>query len=60
LAFKVIEASQTKALVTVEEFDRVFESNGVVWNPVLDLREAIRHHPGYITSWWRRYRDDGI
>ena len=28
-------------------------------NPVLRLREAIRHHPNYITDWWGRYRNDG-
>jgi hypothetical protein len=60
LAFLMLEASQTKALTTVEEFDRVSESNGVVLNPVLDLREAIRHDSAYITHWWKRYRNDGI
>jgi len=36
--------------VRVEEFDEVTESNGFFTNPVLELREAIRHSPNYITD----------
>jgi hypothetical protein len=59
LAALVVEASRTKALVKVEEFDHAVETDGKVQNPVLRLREAIRHHPNYITVWEKRYRADG-
>lgn len=60
LAVLVVAASKTKALVEIEWFDKAVEFDGKVQNPVLRLREAIRHDPTYITSWWTRYRDDGI
>jgi hypothetical protein len=60
LAALVLEASRTKGLVQVEAFDHAVETDGNVQNPVLRLREAIRHHPNYITTWWKRYREDGI
>jgi hypothetical protein len=60
LATMVIDESRTKALVAVEEFDEAIEIDGKVENPVLRLREAIRHHPNFITNWWRRYRDDSV
>jgi hypothetical protein len=60
LAAQVVEASRTKALVRVDDFDDAVEIDGKVQNPVLRLRETIRHHPSYITHWWTRYRDDGI
>jgi hypothetical protein len=56
----LLAASKTKALVEIEWFDKAVEFDGKVQNPVLRLREAIRHDPTYITSWWTRYRDDGI
>jgi hypothetical protein len=59
LAALVVEASRTKALVKVEEFDHAVEADGKVQNPVLRLREAIRHHPNYMTVWEKRYRADG-
>ena len=60
LADLVVAASKTKALVEIERFDKAVETDGKVQNPVLRLREAIRHDPAYITGWWRRYRDDGV
>jgi hypothetical protein len=60
LAALVIEASRTKASVRVEDFDQAVETDGKVQNPVLRLREAIRHRPAYIDNWWKRYRNDGI
>ncbi|GEP54645.1 hypothetical protein [Reyranella soli] len=60
LAVLVVAASKTKALVEIEWFDKAVEFDGKVQNPVLCLREATRHDPTYITSWWTRYRDDGI
>jgi len=60
LATMVIDESRRKALVAVEEFDEDIEIDGKVENAVLRLREAIRHHPNYITRWWGRYRDDSV
>ena len=58
LADMVINASRTKSFVQVEEFDRVFEKEGEVFNPGLRLREGIKHE--YINEWWMRDRLDGI
>jgi hypothetical protein len=60
LAILVVAASKTKALVEIEWFDKAVETDGKVQNPVLRLREAIRHHPGYITKWRGRYYDDSV
>jgi hypothetical protein len=60
LAILVVAASKTKALVEIEWFDKAVEVDGKVQNPVLRLREAIRHDPNYITSWRGRYLDDGV
>lgn len=60
LAFLVVEASQTKSLVRIEDFDVATEIDGQVQNPVLRLRETIRHRPSYMLYWWRRYRNDGV
>jgi hypothetical protein len=60
LAALVIEASRTKSSVRVEDYDLAVETGGMVLNPVLRLREAIRHSPLYITDWWKRYRDVGV
>lgn len=60
LAVLVVAASKTKALVEIEWFDKAVEFDGKVQNPVLRLREAIRHDPLYINKWRGRYRDDGV
>jgi hypothetical protein len=60
LAVLVVAASKTKALVEIEWFDKAVETDGKVQNPVLRLREAIRHDPLYINKWRGRYLDDGV
>jgi hypothetical protein len=46
--------------VEIEWFDKAVETDGKVQNPVLRLREAVRHDPNYITTWRGRYLDDGV
>ena len=60
LAIMVIDASFTKALVNVEDFDRVISEGGKDYNPVLRLRETVRHHRSYIEHWWLRFGNDGV
>lgn len=60
LATQVVAAASGKASVRIEDFDRAVEKNGKVQNPVLRLREAIRHDPVYIRTWPGRYLDDSV